>query len=60
MTDLICRDEIDRLKPCPFCPHCHEPRQTLHHRYRIRGRECWAFVMLSDKLGIRPQEEVNK
>lgn len=46
----ICRDRLDRLKPCCYIAHCHEPRQSLHHKYGLRGRDCWAYVLLSQKI----------
>lgn len=50
----VCRDEVDRLKPCPFITHCSMETQQLHHRLGIRGAACCFYKLLSDKLGLRP------
>lgn len=45
----ICRDRLDRLKPCVFITHCHRARQELHHKHNLRGRDCCFYVLLCQK-----------
>jgi len=55
----ICRSSEDPDGPCQFVGICNEVRQTLHSTQRppIRGKMCWAFLQLVDRLGTEEQAE---
>ena len=55
----ICRAAEDVKVACPFATICHETRQRLSHYATppIRGQACWAFQMLSARLGSEAQAE---
>lgn len=55
----ICRDRLDRLKPCVFIGNCHRSRQELHHRLGIRGRDC-CFYVLSVERVLNPPPDAER
>ena len=58
MTELpLCR-EPDGVTPCRFAGLCHEARQRLQHYAGLRGRQCWAYDALMDKVTPPKQESV--
>lgn len=54
MPNPICRDGVDPRKPCQFASVCHEDRQQLQHRYKLRGPACWAYELLVLDAAYQP------
>lgn len=46
----ICRDRLDRLKPCAFIGNCSRETQELHHRLNLRGRACCFYVLSVERV----------
>lgn len=53
MTEL-CREDGDRSQPCRFVKTCSESRQRIQSGYGLRGKECWAFVMIAQNQAYDP------
>ncbi len=53
----LCQEVGAPTTPCRFWQHCHSDRRRLQHYADLRGEQCWAFQMLTARLGSEAQQE---
>jgi hypothetical protein len=53
----LCHEADAPTTPCRFWQQCHPSRRRLQHYAGLRGDACWAFQMLTARLGSEAQQE---